>query len=50
MEFTVDSNCPNFNLIPQEEIVGNKSIIQEQQLSSFPFFMKSKNFSGVAIT
>jgi len=25
MNFTVESNCPNFALIPEEEIVGKKS-------------------------
>ena len=50
MEFTVDSNCPNFNLIPQDEIVGNNALIQVQLLSSFPFSMKSKSFSDAATT
>lgn len=50
MNFTVESNCPNFSLIPEEEIVGKNQIMQEPPPSSFLFPMKSKSSSGVGTT
>lgn len=30
MEFSVDSNCPDFNLIPKDEIIGSSFDIKAQ--------------------
>lgn len=44
MNFQIESNPPDFNLIPQEEIVGKiHPYFQEQQPFSSPSHMKNSN-------
>ena len=38
MEFTVESNPPNFNLIPQDEIIGTTAIILSVSYEKQEFF------------
>jgi hypothetical protein len=48
MQFTVDSSCPDFSKIPEEEIIGNNLLTKEQQPSFYLYHTRSNSFLGVA--
>ena len=50
MQFSVQSDPPNFNLIPQEEIIGTCFVMQAPRPSSFRSLTRSKSSSDAATT
>jgi len=49
MQFSVDSDCPNFNLLSNQEIIGKLLVIKEPLPLSFQQCTKGKSFSDAAI-